>query len=795
MPVIISDQLRSTLDSPVSLALQGPGGHGKSTILRSVRADEMADDAHLLDDARLRALLTSVEDGRRVAIAYRPWPRPSALAELVDAIRRRGSLVVLAPFTLAQTSAYVGDARSRQIHELTLGVPGLVARCDDPAVLPGLAAEIEHLPADPRHLLMALAAGVDLPLDLLRTLLSSLDKELTRQPSHIAELPRESSKSPDEVDRTLTAARATGFLSPDNRIVPIVRHAIAGYSPATQRDEVWQRLAELTVEHGGRALPLARALHGVTVRGGRFAALFEAGGDDALADDPALAARLFASAAAGGRPTASRQAVAAALSGQLDDALRIADSLVASDPSAASVAATALVHRGQLTRAAALYRWSGTQAFAAIAAAATGSAGELDVPEPDGPPNLPTLLDGASTLMAQGVKESLSGSPITAMSAFAQANNLLEPSGRAQPLPDSPAALAALVGLHCGEFGIGESMLDRALVARVGGPLLSRRHTLLKAWIYMVRGQTAHAAQMLSAPVGDGPLEPRDLLFAVGVEVGLARRNSDLAALGRAWERAREALIRHPVDLFTLLPLGELAIAAARLGESDRIGVHVREADALLEKLGTPALWATPWHWSRLHAAIVMEDSAAADEHMKSLASSTHLRYGAVLSAAAECWLELWRGTVDPIRVETAARALHDIGLPWDGARLAGQAAIRTSDRRAMTALLDCARVLQGRPTGHKGQSAESAPAPVTPLEDAGRLSDREQEVAQLVLSGMTYKQVGDQLFISAKTVEHHVARMRQRLNCSSRSELLARLRAMTNAAGSPIPAQRRPVG
>jgi DNA-binding CsgD family transcriptional regulator len=76
------------------------------------------------------------------------------------------------------------------------------------------------------------------------------------------------------------------------------------------------------------------------------------------------------------------------------------------------------------------------------------------------------------------------------------------------------------------------------------------------------------------------------------------------------------------------------------------------------------------------------------------------------------------------------------------------------------------------------------------------RLSEREQEVAGLVLAGMTYKQIGDRLFISAKTVEHHVARMRQRLNCGSRSELLARLRAMAaqrsgvESAGVPWPRQ-----
>jgi DNA-binding CsgD family transcriptional regulator len=64
------------------------------------------------------------------------------------------------------------------------------------------------------------------------------------------------------------------------------------------------------------------------------------------------------------------------------------------------------------------------------------------------------------------------------------------------------------------------------------------------------------------------------------------------------------------------------------------------------------------------------------------------------------------------------------------------------------------------------------------------------------MLDGLTYKQIGDQLFISAKTVEHHVARMRQRLGCTSRGELLARLRALAADAGQPMrrpPWPRRP--
>jgi DNA-binding CsgD family transcriptional regulator len=117
-----------------------------------------------------------------------------------------------------------------------------------------------------------------------------------------------------------------------------------------------------------------------------------------------------------------------------------------------------------------------------------------------------------------------------------------------------------------------------------------------------------------------------------------------------------------------------------------------------------------------------------------------------------------------------------------------------------MSALLGCARALQsGGPMGapvapradpEAGPATEERPAPrrvapqPEPEESAeGPLSEREREVARLVLEGLTYKQIGEQLFISAKTVEHHVARMRQRLGSSSRGELFAHLRHIVGSS------------
>ncbi|MDI5942103.1 helix-turn-helix transcriptional regulator, partial [Micromonospora sp. DH15] len=80
------------------------------------------------------------------------------------------------------------------------------------------------------------------------------------------------------------------------------------------------------------------------------------------------------------------------------------------------------------------------------------------------------------------------------------------------------------------------------------------------------------------------------------------------------------------------------------------------------------------------------------------------------------------------------------------------------------------------------GQRPPGGAAPPAAEVDAvprSELSEREHEVAELVLAGLTYREIGDRLFISAKTVEHHVARMRSRLNCANRTELLALLRTL----------------
>jgi DNA-binding CsgD family transcriptional regulator len=45
------------------------------------------------------------------------------------------------------------------------------------------------------------------------------------------------------------------------------------------------------------------------------------------------------------------------------------------------------------------------------------------------------------------------------------------------------------------------------------------------------------------------------------------------------------------------------------------------------------------------------------------------------------------------------------------------------------------------------------------------------------VLTGRTHREIGAQLYIAPKTVEHHVARIRAKLGATTRAEFIAALR------------------
>ncbi|WP_308286411.1 helix-turn-helix transcriptional regulator [Actinomycetospora endophytica] len=491
----------------------------------------------------------------------------------------------------------------------------------------------------------------------------------------------------------------------------------------------------------------------------------------------------------------------AAAAGELVEAARCADAVLVEPDAeprrlvrAAHVLAGVHSHRGMLADAAELHAWvalvAPCSASPAAAVALLGTGRDVAEPTPDATrPAPPTLRAGAEGLVGRAIAASIRpGGSAAALSDLTRAAATLECRGGAVLLDDSPAALGALVALHRGEPDLARSLVDRAVATDLGGPGYRRRHLLLRAWADMAGGDlTAARAGLDAAAARPEPVHARDELVAVALEAGLVRRAGDIRGLLALWTRAREAVLRHAVDLWSLLAIGELVVVAGRLGQGAWLAPHAEAGDELLAALGRPVLWAAPWHWCGFLAAVAAEDPPAAQHHAARLADAAsdpaaHAgSLATLLARAARVWLHVLSGAVDLDEVTATTTALAEAGMAYDGARLAKEAAVRTTDKRVLAATLGLARGLVAGPSSAPADPAPEAPA----VRDAAPasaprpcvLSDREREVAELLLDGMTYREIGDRLFISAKTVEHHVGRMRQRLGSETRTDLFADLR------------------
>ncbi|WP_245720466.1 LuxR C-terminal-related transcriptional regulator [Nocardia uniformis] len=342
-------------------------------------------------------------------------------------------------------------------------------------------------------------------------------------------------------------------------------------------------------------------------------------------------------------------------------------------------------------------------------------------------------------------------------------------------LPCSAVSIAALLSLSMGEP-------RRAADALRGGAAADPQLRVLAAWVAMLGGDERAAAAVV-AQLDPTALDPRDRLLAHAVIVGLARRGGDHTALTLAWQAAIPLFDEVGADLLTLLPIGELWLAGIRLRDEARVTALVDAARQLLRRLGDPPAWANSFHWYAIQAAIAHESPEELLPHAHRLKTAAQAGdpQAAALADAGRTWVLVLRGQVERAPVEAAVRRLAGLGLSWDAARLASEAALAADDSATATALLKLARTVrvQSRPSDHPVRPLPATPAPrPEPLPDAV-LSEREREVAELVLLGLTYREIGARLYISAKTVEHHVARIRRRIGAGSRSELLSMLRAM----------------
>jgi DNA-binding CsgD family transcriptional regulator/urease accessory protein UreF len=825
------EQLRET-QNPFSITLVAPSGYGKTTFIAelarryrelgiatfdaaSLMADEecretrltdnsalLLDDAHRLTEAELSRLRDySQSRFSRVILTHPPY-RETPLEDLFST--KKAFLPPLGAEQIRQLAGGNADL-AREIHAYTGGVPQFVRYA-----LRIKAAEHNRANsfAGQRHPENISPARVNNPLKgILESteentlkLLIAIELGAARNFELIAQLLH---CGQNEVASVIEGARAQSLIDAHGQLLPISRAALRTVVPVERRSRIVQELATIQLTNNEPLLTTALALMDDGSRGPTVATALRVASKEAVTE-PLLAAKLISASAKAGEPRPqllADWARFAALSGDWETASRLSEEILADEnpehhETGLLVSATVLAHRGELARSAEMYQWSSHSSahyFAAIGLIASGQVEKARLYVKATADNtIPTIITSSAKRVAEGIEKSLSHSANDALAILVNAAALIEPMRGQLLLPDSPAALAAIAALHCGELKIAESLLCRALSEKQGGPFLTARHRLLLGWTCMIQGDLDNAKAQLGA-LAKTSLESRDELFRSALELGLARRQSDLPALRKYWEAAYQAVMRHPVDLFSLLPLGEITVVAARLGELSKLAGHLQQAQSLMDNLGNPPLWSTMPLWNRLHAAILKEDKEFAEKSLSALEKQAHYSpHCSMLFSAAENWVAVLSGNVDTPRVVNAANGLDAGGMHWDAARLAGQAAIRTSDRAAMITLLETARQFSGssRISREHNPSADSLISRKEPSAsargDVSSLSEREQEVANLVITGLTYKQIGEKLFISSKTVEHHVARIRGKLGSSNRRELLETLRELLHVPQSP---------
>lgn len=723
--------------------------------------------------------------------------RPEEIVATIDSNHAHAPRVLSTDAVRARAVECLGDASrvdADYLREVTGGHPRLVDLVltqlgDDAlefgreagmpeAVLARIAEELETLDGGVREFLLAQAIG------------------FSECPSAWAFAPRFAGT---DARALATSARRHGLAGADGEVPPLTREALLR---STLADEAWTLRHELVDTVVASGAPLSTVAE-VLARDGyvdpRVAQALESRADAALPAAPRTAAELYRLAIAAGADESvldGRRAVAAWASGDIRTAERLADAMLRlGDRSdvrrTVPVAAAGWAREGLLERSASAYERLARdeRALGPLAAICLALVGDVErartVRSHTDPIPYPESSHVATELAADGVLAAIDGDADRALALLLRASSLMTDSADLAPLPVIPAMLAAHVASNIGELDIADQVIASAVDGGQGGPAFRGRLLLTRAMVALRADRPLRARAHLSAAEAEFQTCPpglRDEVLAAAVRVGLARHEGEIPLLMRAWRAARPAIASMQVDVTMLPVLAELAVAAARVDEMALVRPHLESAWALLDRLAHPASWSIALHWAEIQAALLRNDTTTVERHATALESVDDGRAAGRLAHAGRTWAAALAGDASVDAIERAVDDLVATGYLWDAGRLAGHAAARAAEHRDTLRLLALARNLRVDETESRAEPVperlrEPDSSAADDRADAGRLSAREREVARLVLAGKTYAEIGAAIFISPRTAEHHIARIRRRLGASSRSDLMARLR------------------
>jgi DNA-binding CsgD family transcriptional regulator len=177
------------------------------------------------------------------------------------------------------------------------------------------------------------------------------------------------------------------------------------------------------------------------------------------------------------------------------------------------------------------------------------------------------------------------------------------------------------------------------------------------------------------------------------------------------------------------------------------------------------------------------EEAWAGAERLQALADQTglpHVRGMAEYVTAVVCHAAGREGVLP--RLEAALRSFGQAGLPWEAAhtrlalaRLLAGSNPEVAAAEVRRALAEFRRLGAGPDADEAACLLRDLGAPPGPgPRTGGPLTTREREVLRLMVEGLSNQQIAARLFLSKRTVEHHVGNILAKLGVASRAEALA---------------------
>lgn len=755
------------------LGFVGPSGSGRTTMLDDIAPPGAIRLRGRLDEAGHHLLAASPLVGDTP-----PDGLPALLAAARDALGDGGTLLVddidlLDPASLGLVGAIAARAEE---WEATVVVTGTRLPTDWPgenlALAPlgtGAARVANRLGVGPEDLDRIVGETGGLPRWVTAAVNGTLDREIAAatarlSPAAMAAVaalawgasPTNDSGTAatglatDELDNAMAELTDHGFVSADaTTLAAAIAAGVRRATPVAARHVIVDTL----IGHSpvSRAAELAEWLDEVGDRTGRAATVYAAAGAELRASDVSAATQMFeAAAASGGLGPEQQLAFASArlAAGSPETALSLLHELADADrnPAVLAASAAALARHGR-----------GADAGRVIA--------ELRADDAAAHTHLAPLYEAG-----QGGGPAEAGSPVgtrEAAARFAAASatwmnegepaltELVDAARAAAELPDvdvwpwHPLELLTAAATLERRFEVAEDAIGRL---RAAGAETTLRRALMN-----LRASRLGEVEPTSAP-GSGARQAC-LSHAVAAGAALRRQQSDQLE-GIAIDGPPPTL---QPDLWSTDVVCELALVASRTSGLAAAEDLLTPLDRLSDGHATSSTVARTLSWTRLIAGALTDDAATVAE----AAAAIETGPDSMEKRAAGVFVAVFDGRVNTDDVEAMAAELREAGLGFEASQLTGSAALRSGDEDATRDLLALSRQLRNE----RRQSTGGRTG------DVEALSEREVEVARLVVLGRTHKEIGAELFISAKTVEHHVARIRRKLGATSRAEMMAAIR------------------